>query len=121
MCRFFYIKTKAKFEKSFTVNRKRKKNMNLTFLIILAMVPIMIMSNPNVCNPKLTRQVCPVCAKFIQIHSNSLAQNNAIRIKAACMTLVQANCCSGIQLATKTLKNTKGSVERFASLPFALI
>ena len=116
----FYIKTKAKFEKSSKFNRKRK-NMNLSFLIILAMAPSMIMSNPNVCNPKLTRQVCPVCAKFIQIHSNSLAQNNAIRIKAACMTLVQANCCSGIQLATKTSKNMKGSVERFASLPFALI
>ena len=116
----FHIKTKAKFEKSSKFNRKRK-NMNLSFLIILAMAPIMIMCNPSVCNPKLSRQVCPVCAKFIQIHSNSLAQNNAIRIKAACMTLVQANCCSGIQLATKTSKNMKGSVERFASLPFALI
>jgi len=115
----FHIKTKAKFEKSSKFNRKRK-NMKLSFLI-MAMAPSMNMSNPNVCNPKLTRQVCPVCAKFIQIHSNSLAQNNAIRIKAACMTLVQANCCSGIQLAAKTSKNTKGSVERFASLPFALI
>ena len=116
----FDIKTKAKFEKSSRFNRK-EKHMNLCFLIILAMVPSIIMSNPSVCNPKLTRQVCPVCAKFIQIHSNSLAQNNAIRIKAACMTLVQANCCSGIQLTKKTSKNMNGSVERFASLSFALI
>ena len=115
----FDIKTEAKFEK-FTFNRKRK-NMNLSFLMILAMAPSMIISHPSVCNPKLTRQVCPVCAKFIQIHSNCLAQNNAIRIKAACVTLVQANCCSGIHMATKTSKNIKGSVERFASLPFALI
>ena len=47
-----------------------------------------------VCNPKLTLQICPVCAKFIQIQSNTLAQNNAIRIKAAFMTLAQAKCCS---------------------------
>ena len=95
--------------------------MNLFSFLILAIVPSMIISTPNACKPKFTRQVCPVCAKFIQIHSNTFAQNNAIRIKAACMTLVQANCCSGIQLAAKTSKNTKGSVERFASLPFALI
>ena len=95
--------------------------MNLFFFLILAILPSLIMSTPSICNPKLTRQVCPVCAKFIEIHSNLLAQNNAIRVKSACMTLVQANCCSGIQLAAKTSKNTKGSVERFASLPFALI
>ena len=85
------------------------------------MVPRMIISTPNVCNPKFTRQVCPVCAKFIRIHSNLIAQNNAIRIKAACMTIVQANCCSGIKMATKISKNTSGSSEKFASLFFALI
>ena len=95
--------------------------MNLFFFLILAILPSLIMSTPSICYPKLTRQVCPVCAKFIEIHSNLLAQNNAIRVKSACMTLVQANCCSGIKLATKKSTNTKGSRERFASLPFSLI
>ena len=95
--------------------------MNLFFFLILAILPSLIMSTPSICNPKLTRQVCPVCVKFIEIHYNLLAQNNAIRVKSACMTLVQANCCSGIKLVTKKSTNTKGSREQFASLPFSLI
>ena len=55
----------------------------------------------NVCKPQLTRQICPICAKFIQIRSSLFAQNNSIRIKVACMTLVKANCCSGIRMETK--------------------
>ena len=82
--------------------------MNLLFFLIQAIITGMILSSPNVCNPKLSRQVCSVCAKFIQIHSNLIAQNNAIRIKAACMTIVQAKCCSGIKIATKMSKNTSG-------------
>ena len=95
-------------------------NLNPGFLILL-IVPSFVMSAPNVCKPQLTRQVCPVCAKFVQIRSSLLAQNNAIRIKTACLTLVKANCCNGIRMETEKSKKAMGPRDRYASLPFALI
>ena len=93
--------------------------MNLKGFLILAMIPMVVMS-ANVCKPQLTRQICPICAKFIQIRSSLFAQNDSIRIKAACMTLVKANCCSGIRMDTGKSKKAMGSRDRYASLPFAL-
>ena len=95
--------------------------MNLKSFLILAIIPSVVMSASSVCKTQLTRQVCPICAKFIQIRSSLLAQNGAIRIKAACLTLVRAKCCSGIRMTTDKTKKTMQSRDQFASLPFALI
>ena len=97
-----------------------QKGMNLKSFLILSIVPIVVMS-ANVCKLQLTRQICPICAKFIQIRSTLFAQNDSIRIKTACMTLVKANCCSGIRMETETSMRAMGSHDRYASLPFALI
>ena len=104
----------------FNIKTRENWNESSSFYQLRIKYESLIMSTPSKCNPKLTRQVCPVCVKFIEIHYNLLAQNNAIRVKSACMTLVQANCCSVIKLATKKSTNTIGSRERFASLPFPL-
>ena len=94
--------------------------MNLKSFLILSIIPIVVIS-VNVCKPQLTRQICPICAKFIQIRSNLFPQNGSIRIKAACMTLVKANCCSGIRMETEKSKRAMSSHDRYASLPFSLI
>ena len=106
-------------EKSSGIDSNKSATVN-GFLILL-IVPSFVMSAPNVCKPQLTRQVCPVCAKFIQIRSSLLSQNNAIRIKTACMTLVKANCCNGIRMETEKSKKAMRPRDLYASLPFALI
>ena len=94
--------------------------MGVTIVILFLQATIVVMS-ANVCKPQLTRQICPICAKFIQIRSTLFAQNDSIRIKTACMTLVKANCCSGIRMETEKSLRAMGSHDRYASLPFALI
>ena len=95
--------------------------MNINFFLVLAIVPSAMMSTSSVCRPQVTRQVCPICAKFIQIRSSLRAQNDAIRIKAACLTLVRAKCCSGIRMTADKPKKPMQSRDQYASLPFALI
>ena len=93
--------------------------MNINFFLVLAIVPSAMMSTSSVCRPQVTRQVCPICAKFIR--SSLRAQNDAIRMKAACMTLVRAKCCSGIRMTTGKPNKPMQSRDQYASLPFALI